>query len=71
MSILKYKLWDVEVVIKEGLAYTVTFLFGMIAFSAVNLLLSSIIEERLVMERNFLAFASGLLIAGVLSYNFV
>jgi signal transduction histidine kinase len=66
VSILKYKLWDVEVVIKEGLAYTVTFLFGMIAFSAVNLLLSSIIEERLVMERNFLAFASGLLIAGVL-----
>jgi hypothetical protein len=66
VSILKYKLWDVEVVIKEGLAYTVTFLFGMIAFSAVNLLLSSIIEERLVMERNFLAFVSGLLIAGVL-----
>lgn len=66
VSILKYKLWDVEVVIKEGLAYTVTFLFGMIAFSAVNLLLSSIIEERLVMERNFLAFASGLLIAGIL-----
>lgn len=66
VSILKYKLWDVEVVIKEGLAYTVTFLFGMIAFSAVNLLLSSIIQERLVMERNFLAFASGLLIAAVL-----
>lgn len=66
VSILKYKLWDVEVVIKEVLAYTVTFVFGMIAFSTVNVLLSNLLEERLALERNFLAFASGLLIAGVL-----
>ncbi len=66
VAILKYKLWDVEVVIKEVLAYTLTFVFGMIAFSTVNLLLTQVIEERLVLERNFLAFASGLLIAGVL-----
>ena len=66
VSILKYKLWDVEVVIKEVLAYTVTFIFGIIAFSTVNLLLSNLIEEQLALERNFLAFASGLLIAGVL-----
>jgi two-component system, NtrC family, sensor kinase len=66
VSILKYKLWDVEVVIKEVLAYSVTFAFGMIAFSTVNLVLSRVIEERSAMERNFLAFSSGLLIAGVL-----
>jgi signal transduction histidine kinase len=66
VSILKYKLWDVEVVIKEILAYSVTFIFGMIAFSTVNLLLSHVIEERSALERNFLAFTSGLLIAGVL-----
>jgi two-component system, NtrC family, sensor kinase len=66
VSILRYKLWDVEVVIKEVLAYSVTFVFGMIAFSTVNLLLSRVIEERSAMERNFLAFTSGLLIAGVL-----
>ncbi len=66
VSILKYKLWDVEVVIKEALAYSVTFAFGMIAFSTVNLVLSRVIEERSAMERNFLAFTSGLLIAGVL-----
>jgi two-component system, NtrC family, sensor kinase len=66
VSILKYKLWDVEVVIKEILAYSVTFIFGMIAFSTVNLVLSHAIEERSVFERNFLAFTSGLLIAGVL-----
>ncbi len=66
VSILKYKLWDVEVVIKEVLAYSVTFVFGMIAFSTVNLVLSRLIEERSAMERNFLAFSSGLLIAGVL-----
>jgi two-component system, NtrC family, sensor kinase len=66
VSILRYKLWDVEVVIKEVLAYSVTFVFGMIAFSTVNLVLSRVIEERSAMERNFLAFTSGLLIAGVL-----
>ncbi len=66
LSILKYKLWDVEVVIKEILAYSVTFIFGMIAFSTINLLLSRVIEERSIFERNFLAFTSGLLIAGVL-----
>ncbi|HEX9161773.1 MAG TPA: ATP-binding protein [Thermoanaerobaculia bacterium] len=66
VSILKYKLWDVEVVIKEVLAYSVTFVFGVIAFSTVNLFLSHVIEERAAMERNFLAFSSGLLIAGVL-----
>src|SRR5207237_3849608 len=66
VSILKYKLWDVEVVIKETLAYAVTFVFGMIAFSTINLVLSHGIEEGSAMERNFLAFSSGLLIAGVL-----
>jgi len=66
VSILKYKLWDAEVIMKEILAYTVTFVFGMIGFSTINVLLSNLIEERLAMERNFLAFASGLLIAGVL-----
>jgi two-component system, NtrC family, sensor kinase len=66
VSILKYRLWDVEVIIKEILAYSITFIFGMIAFSTINLLLSSAIEESAVFERNFLAFASGLLIAGVL-----
>src|SRR5438128_10006355 len=66
VSILKYKLWDVEVVIKEVLAYSVTFAFGMIAFSTVNLVLSHVIEEQSALERNFLAFTSGLLIAGVL-----
>lgn len=66
VSILKYRIWDVEVVIKEVLAYSVTFAFGMIAFSTVNVVLSQVIEERSAMERNFLAFSSGLLIAGVL-----
>ena len=66
VSILKYKLWDVEVVIKEVLAYAVTFIFGIVAFSTVNLILSRVIEERAAMERNFLAFTSGLIIAGVL-----
>ncbi|MDP9490906.1 MAG: GAF domain-containing protein, partial [Actinomycetota bacterium] len=66
LSILKYKLWDVEVVIKEILAYSVTFIFGMVAFSTINVVLSHVIEERSVFERNFLAFTSGLLIAGVL-----
>src|SRR5207244_7487635 len=56
VSILKYKLWDVEVVIKEALAYAVVFAFGMIAFSTVNLILSHVIDEGSAYERIFLAF---------------
>ncbi|MEO8382727.1 MAG: ATP-binding protein [Acidobacteriota bacterium] len=66
VSILKYKLWDVEVVIKEILAYSVTFVFGLIAFSTVNILLSGAMDDRSHVERNLVAFTSGLLIAGVL-----
>jgi signal transduction histidine kinase len=66
VSILKYKLWDVEVVIKEILAYSVTFVFGLIAFSTVNVLLSGAMDDRSHVERNLVAFTSGLLIAGVL-----
>ncbi|HEX7153234.1 MAG TPA: ATP-binding protein [Thermoanaerobaculia bacterium] len=66
VSILRYKLWDVEVVIREVLAYSVTFIFGMIAFSSVNVVLSKVLAEPSEMERNFLAFTSGLVIAGVL-----
>ncbi len=66
VSILRYKLWDVEVIIKETLAYSVTFIFGLVAFSTVNLVLSHVIDGRSGLERNFLAFTSGLLIAGVL-----
>jgi len=66
VSILKYKLWDVEVVIKEVLAYSVTLLFGIVAFSTLNVLLTRLVEERLALERNFLAFSSGLAIAAVL-----
>jgi two-component system, NtrC family, sensor kinase len=66
VSILRYKLWDVEVVIKETLAYAVTFIFGMIGFSTVNVLLTRMIAEQMALERNFLAFTSGLLIAAVL-----
>jgi signal transduction histidine kinase len=66
VSILRYKLWDVEVVIKEVLAYTATILIGVIAFSGINVLLSRLIEEHMALERNFLTFTSGLLIAGVL-----
>ncbi|HET7710695.1 MAG TPA: histidine kinase dimerization/phospho-acceptor domain-containing protein, partial [Thermoanaerobaculia bacterium] len=66
VSILKYRLWDVEVVIKEALVYSVTVVFGLMAFSTVNLILSKVIDEGSAMERNFLAFTSGLLIAGVL-----
>lgn len=66
VSILKYKLWDVEVVIKEVLAYTVTLVFGIVAFSTLNIVLTRLVEERLALERNFLAFTSGLAIAAVL-----
>src|SRR5258708_13406338 len=62
VSILKYKLWDVGVVIKELLAYSLPFIFGMIAFSPVNLLLPRAIEKRSTFQPTLSTFPSALLL---------
>ncbi|HEX7184841.1 MAG TPA: ATP-binding protein [Thermoanaerobaculia bacterium] len=65
-AILHYKLWDIEVIVRDTISMTLTLLLGIIGFSLVNLAISRGVPSDLMLARNFLLFVSGLIIAGLL-----
>ena len=65
-AILRYKLWDIEVIVRDTISLTLTLLLGIIGFSLVNLAITHGVSEELTLARNVLLFLSGLGIAGLL-----
>ena len=65
-AILRYKLWDMEVIVRDTISMTLTLLLGIIGFSIINLAINRGISQELTLARNFLSFAAGLGIAGLL-----
>ncbi len=65
-AILRYKLWDIEVIARDTISWTLTLLLGIIGFSLVNLGINRGIAEELSFARTLLSFLSGLGIAGLL-----
>lgn len=65
-AILRYKLWDIEVMVRETVSYTLTLLLGVIGFSLANLAISRGLPAETPLLRNVLVFLAGLTIAGVL-----
>lgn len=65
-AILRYKLWDIEVVVRDTISSTLTLLLGIIGFTLVNLAISRGVAEELALARNLLTFLSGLGIAAML-----
>ncbi len=65
-AILRYKLWDIEVIVRDAISSTLTLLLGIIGFSLVNLAINRGVAQELAGARNFLSFAAGLVIAGLL-----
>jgi PAS domain S-box-containing protein len=65
-AILRYKLWDIEVMVRDTITLTLTLLFGVIGFSLVNLAINRGISSDLAEARNLLSFVAGLAIAGLL-----
>ncbi len=65
-AILRYKLWDIEVVVRDTASAALTLLLGLIGFSLVNLAIGRGLSSELVAARTFLSFASGIGIAGLL-----
>lgn len=65
-AILRYKLWDIEVIARDTISWTLTLLLGIVGFSLVNLAINRGVAEELSYARNLLSFISGLGIAGLL-----
>jgi hypothetical protein len=65
-AILRYKLWDIEVIVRDTISLTLTLLLGIIGFSLVNLAISRGLSQDMAVARNLLMFVAGLSIAGLL-----
>jgi len=65
-AILRYKLWDIEVMVRDTVSYTLTLLLGVIGFSLANLAITRGLPDGGPLVRNVLVFLAGLGIAGVL-----
>lgn len=65
-AILRYKLWDIEVIVRDTISMTLTLLLGIIGFSLVNLAISRGLSQDMMVARNLLMFVAGLSIAGLL-----
>jgi signal transduction histidine kinase len=65
-AILRYKLWDIEVIVRDTISLTLTLLLGVIGFSLVNLAITQGVPPELAVAHNLLSFVAGLAIAGLL-----
>lgn len=65
-AILRFKLWDIEVIVRDTISSTLTLLLGVVGFSLVHLAITRGLPEDLPLARNVLSFGAGLSIAALL-----
>ncbi len=65
-AILRYRLWDLGVVLRETASTALTVLLAAGAFALAHLAVSRGVPEEMTLVRNFLTFGSGVVIAGLL-----
>ncbi len=65
-AILRYKLWDIGVIVRDSLSLSLTVLVGLVGFSLANLTINRLLPEEPALARNLLSFVAGLMIAGML-----
>ena len=65
-AILRYKLWDIGVIVRDTMTLGLTVLVGVVGFSLANLLVTRLVPEDLSAARTLVTFLSGLAIAGLL-----
>lgn len=65
-AILRYRLWDIAVVVRETVSTTLTVLLAGAAFALAHMIVSRTLPEELGLARDFFSFGSGAVIAGML-----
>ncbi|MEM7048378.1 MAG: ATP-binding protein [Acidobacteriota bacterium] len=65
-AILRYKLWDIDVIVRNAISGTLTLMLGVLGFSLANLAIDQGIGDTLGTARNLASFAAGLAIAGLM-----
>ena len=65
-AILRYKLWDIGVIVRDTMTLGLTVLVGVIGFSLANVMVNRLVPDDLSAARTLISFASGLAIAGLL-----
>jgi hypothetical protein len=65
-AILKWRLWDVEIFVREAIGTTAAVLVGGVTFVLLNSLLDRTLEGMAAAGKNVIAFGSGLVLASLL-----
>lgn len=65
-AILKWRLWDVEIFVREAIATTGAVLLGGLTFVLLNSLLDRTLEGMAAAGKNVIAFSSGIVLASLL-----
>ncbi len=65
-AILKWRLWDVEIFVREAMGTTAAVLLGGMTFVLLNSLLDRTLEGMAAAGKNVIAFGSGLILASLL-----
>lgn len=65
-AILKYKLWDIGVILRDTISYSLTVFVGIFGFLLIHAVIQRGLGEQMATARSFLTFAAGVFIAGVL-----
>ncbi|MEM9292505.1 MAG: ATP-binding protein [Acidobacteriota bacterium] len=66
-AILRYKLWDLDIILRDAVSTTATVIVGLLAFTVIDLGFLSGLAESLGITRNVLSFGSGLMIAALVA----
>lgn len=64
-AVMRYRLWDLGVMVRNGLSYTLTLIFGLTTFSLIDLAVRRAMPAELGFTRDLLTFIGGIVAVGL------
>ena len=65
-AVLRYRLWDLGVMVRDGMSYGLTAILGVTTFSLIDLALRRSLPEGLTFARDLATFFGGVLVLGLI-----